>query len=143
MVEDGPEELARGRGWRVVRELGRIILYVGRDYGDLIMNGYILSLSDEDAATIAEALTTAAGRQILPPGGETRAEHNVRYRNLYGHWRVIEENTSSDPADDEWVAEMRRIGGEAHRVSRTVTTWPNGTTLTGPWQPAPEESTDG
>lgn len=98
---------------------------------------------DERRASARRVLSAlAADGRLLPPGGEVRTEYNLRHRNAYGRWKVIEDLASNEPESD-WEFVRDNFGKDTHQVTRTVTTWSDGSTLFGPWQPVPEEANRG
>lgn len=102
----------------------------------------IHNVADEIAEQVMWTLDAlAAAGRLLPEGGQTRDEWGARPKGWDERdtaWIV--------PIDDEERA-RKSLQWEGHRrakatlVHRTVTDWPNGARLIGPWEPVPD--TDG
>jgi hypothetical protein len=88
----------------------------------------IAALRDDLKAALAEVATLTAERG-LPPGGETWEERGVVHDDLGEFHRCR-----------EW-ATCTRWYPHVHGHTRTVTTWPDGSTLTSGWRPVDTEET--
>lgn len=91
---------------------------------------------NREAAHVAVAALAAAGR-LQPAGGETRTEWAVRWPKLDPDPRALHPEYGPDAEQHARGRVGRNRGTELYR--RTVTTYPDGSTLTGPWQPAPTD----
>lgn len=88
------------------------------------IGGVVISYSSVTRAVL-DAL--AADGRLLPAGGETREEWGLRWPD-----DVVEGPFASrQDAEDYQPA----VAVDVALARRTVTTWPDGTMLTTPWQP--------
>jgi len=86
-------------------------------------------------ACAALTALSAAGR-LLPDGGETRDEAEVRYQTNNGALkdRVYYDGWTPERREREFAAAVR-LGAEViSERTRTVTTWPDGSTYTSAWK---------
>lgn len=81
------------------------------------------------ARAVLDAL--AADGRLLPAGGETREEWGARWPD-----DVVEGPFASRQAAEEHEP---CVPVDLKLVGRTVITWPDGTTLTGPWTPEDDD----
>jgi len=89
---------------------------------------------DEHMAEVALTALSATGR-LLPDGGETRVEAEVRYQTNNGALkdRVYYDGWTPERREREFAAAIR-LGAEViSERTRTVTTWPDGSTYTSAW----------
>lgn len=109
----------------------------GADHWDLLVE----HARDSWRVNARAVLAALAGR-LLPAGGEERTEWRVTYAFEEAHRVVSRERSYSNRTEAQMRTELaaaRELGNAVDRVlRRTVTEWPDGSVLTGPWLPVEE-----